>query len=132
MGTQGGPGPGSTRPLTEGSGNLMGCLMHTGKHPSRGQGFSTRVFGDIMQETEKIESDSMALIHLSFPRSHHATAYQAFADLSQRQGRQFLHSKVDGSVHKCPHGAQPTLAKPQMAGADGRQSSETADIIFTG
>lgn len=61
-GSHSGPGAGSTGPLPEGSVNLMAYLMHTGRHPSYGQGFSTRVLGDTTQEMEKIKTTCLLFI----------------------------------------------------------------------
>ena len=48
-------GTGGTGPLPEGGVNPGGCLMHSGRRPSQGQGFSIRVLGDTTQEMEKIK-----------------------------------------------------------------------------
>lgn len=97
-------------------------LTHSGRRPSQGQGFSTRVLGDTMQEMEKIKRQHVS--YSSFVATElPSKRWQIRAEPNIRAAVP-RHSKVDGSVQKCPPGGQTTLAKyrwPEQMGSNPKR-----------
>ena len=89
--------------------NPVCCLTYSGRRPSQGQGFSTRVLGDTMQEMEKIKRHVSYSSFVAQNPPWSCPANTGRYELSQTQGQQFpdiprwmARSKSVHLVHRLP------------------------------